>query len=67
MQTYDTYYATILQKIIQEEIDRITQNVVGGSMYEQMTIQRQIGHIVALKTVLDTLMPEADKLSKERN
>lgn len=67
MQTYDNYYANILQKLIEDEINRLTQNIVSGGQYEHITIQRQIGHVVALRVVLNDLMPEADKLSKERN
>lgn len=65
MQTFDTYYEGILHKLIKAEEERLTENIINTNMPD-LEIQRQIAKVKALRFVREELMPEADKLSKER-
>lgn len=66
MQTYNSYYEQELTKLIDAEINRISEVMFSGTIHEASTMNLMVDSVRALKLVRDELMPMADKKCQEK-
>lgn len=54
MLTYNTLFDTTLRKLIEEEINRLTENMaLGMSIHDYATYRENVGKIAGLKTAIE--------------
>ena len=67
MQTIGSLFQQQLEKIVNEEIERLKSELAGNTLSDIGFIRIEQGKIAALRWLLDDAMPDASERAEQRN